>query len=158
MDNFLHLFKEQDSRMQEFAGKGKIFFNPVCTGNAYSYDVDKINAFFEADHAEDHLLERMISMMDYLQEGYHTGEYPGKAGKYPHAAEEYPEKYIRLVEGLSDDALNAIANNDMSEFTAQLPADLGAQFANQLREDRAAVLDVEHLWEPNEAQTKPEVL
>lgn len=146
----LYIFKEQDPRMEGFAGKGKIFFNPVCTGNAYSYDVDKINTFFETGHSEDHLLERMITMMDYLQEGYHSGEYPGNAGKYPHAAEEYPEKYLALVRGLSERALDAIESNDLSSFTTQEPADLGAGFVQQLREDRAALLGIEQLWDPED--------
>lgn len=154
----LYIFKEQDPSMQDFAGRGKIFYNPVCTGNAYSYDVDKINEFFETGHSEDHLLERMISMMEYLQAGYHEEHYPGNAGKYASAAEEYPEKYMRLVEGLSESALAAIAQNDLSAFTAQEPADLGARFVEQLREDRAALLDVKHLWKQEEAPAEPTVM
>ena len=87
MDNILNIFKENATNLQKHAGKNKIFHHITCDGNAYSYDVAKINALFEEDQNPEYLLQRLVSMMEYLQTGYHTGEFLGPAGKYKYAQE-----------------------------------------------------------------------
>lgn len=144
MYNILRIFKERAAPLVNFAGQGKIFHNTTCDGNAYSYDVEKINSFFETNHNTDHLLQRMVIMMEYLQQGYHTNEYPGPAGKYKHAITEYPEKYMLLVRGLSDKALQQIRSIDMSKYTNQEPKNLGTIFYNKLILDRMKLTADQH--------------
>ena len=132
----LYVFKEQDPRMSDYAGREKVFYHTVCTGNEYSYDVDKINSLFEERDDIDSLLARMVIMMEYLQDGYHSGEYPGPAGLYIHAHDEYPEKYLLLVEGLSERALEVMDEINVSKFSMSEPSDLAQQYVHRLREDR----------------------
>lgn len=134
--NILEIFKEEDPRMEEYGGKGRILFHRDCTGRSFSYDVKKINQFFKEGTNPDHMLERMVSIMHYLQQGFHTEQYESKAGEYEHANEEYPKRYLALVNGLDDDALNAIRHTQISNWTSQLPDDLGKQFYEQLIRDK----------------------
>jgi hypothetical protein len=136
MSNMLSIFKDDDSRMAEHAGKDRVFFHSQCTGQYSSYGPDKVSTFFVEDINPDHLLERMVSLMHYLQEGYHTGEYPGPAGEYDGAEKEYPLRYLSLVSGLSDEALEIIKDTKMSGWTTQLPDDLGEIFYEQMQEDK----------------------
>lgn len=140
LSNFLYVFKEATHGKDKYAGRGKIFLHHVCTGNTKSYSVDRINWFFENNHNRDSLLERMIIMMEYLQQGYHNNEYPGPPGQYEYAHEEFPMKYLLLVKGLSDQALQQIRNIDVSIFTSNEPADLGEKFYRQIIADRARLI------------------
>ncbi len=137
-DNSLHIFKDHDPRMADYAGSGKVVYNSVCNGNNYSYSAEQIGAMFEGDgRVPDHVLPRLVIMMHYLQEGYHSGHYNGTAGEYEYARQEYPERYLSLVRGLTDAALEEIRNTRMSSFTSQVQDNLGKVFVEQLLQDRS---------------------
>lgn len=143
MDNILEVFKEQLPTNKPYAGQGKIFLNRVCTGRSYSYSVERINRFFEENDNADHILQRLISMMEYLQDGYHKGVYGGLASAYAHATTEYPEKYLLLVNGLSEKALDVIRRTKMSDWTTAEPDNLGEVFYTSIMRDRSTANKIE---------------
>lgn len=140
----LYLFKNRDPSMQRYCKPGveMIFFDvPACKGEhtANAISVRGINKAFEQNIDEVGLLKRMVWMMDYLQEGYHTGDYPGPAGEYDHARTEYPQKYKALVIGLSDKTIETIRTGDFSDPSGQIPSDVGTRFIERLLVDREAL-------------------
>jgi len=138
--NIIEIFKDHDPRMEEYASAGRIFFHRDCLGRSYSYGADKINQFFTESTNPDHMLERTVATMHYLQQGFHAEQYDGKAGDYPHANDEYPRRYLALVSGLDDNALEAIRNIQISNWTSKLSNDLGKQFYDQLIEDKKGLV------------------
>jgi len=115
----LFIFKDQDRRMKRFAGQDKVFFHVTCTGGGQylSYGMNTINTEFESGGNLENLQEKMVECMAYLQDGYHSGKYEGKAGEYEHAATEYPQRYETLVHGLSDESIEAMKKLDLSKRT-----------------------------------------
>lgn len=134
--NMVKIFKEATPYLAPYAGKGKIFEHLLCTGARKSYGVRNLNHIFENQIDTDKLLARLIIMMEYLQDGYHSGQYAGPAGKYKYALTEYPEKYKLLVEGLSEQSLNVIRSVDVSTFCSAEPRNLGQLFCDSLKENR----------------------
>ncbi len=142
--NSLEVFKDWDHRMHRHAdGPHRILFysGDAETGNK-SFTVDTLNrmfvkggAYFVGDVDDRQILPRAVSLFDALQNGYHTGQYPRQMAAYPYAAEEYPDRYLHLVAGLSDAALEAIEAMDDFSVTREAP-DLGKLFVARLREDR----------------------
>ena len=132
--------------MAQFAGHGddeRIFFHkPACLGER-SYTVHHINRIFEEgiNSAGLHLL--LAWMMEYLQDGFHKSAYPGPAGEYLHAHEEYPAKYIALVEGLSDHTIAIISAMDTSSTSGEIDKDMGKRFCDLLLRDRAKLQALE---------------
>ena len=128
--------------MAQFAGHGddeRIFFHkPACLGER-SYTVHHINRIFEEgiNSAGLHLL--LAWMMEYLQDGFHKGVYPGRAGEYLHAHEEYPAKYLALVEGLSDRAIAIISQMDTSSTSGEIDKDMGKRFCDMILLDRTRI-------------------
>ena len=111
----------------------RIFEHTLCTGGKASYTVEHINTIFETGNNVDSLHGRMVAMMLYLQNGYHSRIYEGPAGEYEHAAEAYPKMYLDLVSGLSDAALAVIENVHAGVF---FPGKTGSSFCKQLIQDR----------------------
>lgn len=134
--NTIYIFKDHDPVMAEHASQDRVFFQMTCEGQPISYTVAKLNHVFEAGINTESMQQRFVSLMHYLQQGYHAGKYRDTPAEYEHAQEEYPQRYLALVNGLSGGALEKIKALRMSEWTQQLPDDLGAQFATKLLEDR----------------------
>jgi len=129
----MEIFKEQDPRMKDFAGRGKVFFIQYCTDARASYSVDSINQFFETGHNPDHILERMVDLMEALQ-----SRDPAVFLKYKGAQSEYPDLYQLLVDGLSDETLQIISDMDVSKAILSAPSDMGKRFVDQLLYDKQA--------------------
>lgn len=134
--NTISIFKECDSRMSDMAGQQRVFFHVLCTGEYKSYGAEKINELFHSPANPEHLLERMVSLMHYLQEGYHKKKYEGKPAEYEYAQTEYPQRYLALVNGLNEETLEKIRQIKMSNWTQQLPDNLGEDFYRQIMQDK----------------------
>ena len=128
--NHLEVFKERAPHMAEFAGHEKILFHRWCIGSKVAYGIEQVNGIFLSSRNRSNLKQRALALIEGLQ-SRHIGLY----ARYPHANEEYPVLYQRLVAGLSDEALNVIRQLDASLGTNE-PPDLGQTFVQRLLDDK----------------------
>lgn len=142
--NMLYIFKNENPpasfAQHENIGEDRIFFHTLCTGGGKSYRVEHLNSLFENGENIDHLFERVVSMMQYLQEGYHSGEYYGPPGEYHAASTEYPLKYELLVDNLSEVALDVIKGINSGSAIEADEEGIGTDFCKTLIEDRTSIL------------------
>ncbi len=147
--NTLSIFKNErppaSFAQHEDIGEDRIFHQTLCTGGAKSYKVAHLNKLYENGENIDNLFERTLSMMRYLQQGYHSGEYDGPAGQYEAASTEYPYKYELLAQGLSDAALDVIEDMNSGPFISVHEEGMGANFCATLIEDRNALTQAHDL-------------
>lgn len=139
------------SEHPDFNTEDKVFFHMVspCHVGYQSYSADTLNGLYtdelevkdfpgvNAPSTLDSMKYRMISLMSYMQQIYETGEIAETAQPLigrEKALEQYPERYLLLVNGLSEDALDAIAEYDLSH--RGIPNDTGKRFVEKLRQHR----------------------
>ncbi len=137
LENTLEVFKNRDPRMSQYANGNEeriLFWGGECMIGYCSFTPSSISRMFENGTEDSGIRWRAIVMMEALQRGYHSGVYPGTMSRYPYHAEEYPGKYEALIAGLSDEALDIIADFDLSEHPS-VPADLGEKFVTTLLDD-----------------------
>lgn len=138
----IEILQEKEPPAAEVSGRSVIFYGRRKDGSLWGYDIEVLNNTFSkyGDDVDSSIKLRLISLMIDLQacRDLHGGDPSRWMDIYEGAGEDYLSHYTKLLEGLSEKALEVIAGHK-KPAAGESPFRTGAIFARKLKNDREAL-------------------